>query len=91
MPKIPEIVPITDLRQDAASVVRRVRKSKQPLVITQRGRAAAVLVSMEEYEHAEHEREILRSLARGEQEIAIGEGATLKAVLAEADALLEQE
>ena len=60
MPKIPAIVPVTDLRSDAAAVLERVRKSSQPVVITQRGRAAAVLVSAESYERSEHERQILR-------------------------------
>ena len=38
MPKIPNIVPITDLRQDATAIVKRVAKSREPLIITQRGR-----------------------------------------------------
>jgi len=89
MAKIPNIVPITDLRQDATSIVKRVTSSREPLVITQRGRAAAVMVSMEAYEHTQHELEILRLLARGEKEIEAGEGYDLDAVLAEADSLLE--
>ncbi|MGD0887028.1 MAG: type II toxin-antitoxin system Phd/YefM family antitoxin [Thermodesulfovibrionales bacterium] len=40
MVKIPNIVPITDLRQDATAIVKRVRKSREPIIITQRGRAA---------------------------------------------------
>ena len=88
MPKMPGIIPVTDLRQDAAAALKRVRTSKQPLVITQRGRAAAVMLSVEEYERAEHERQILRLLARGDREIAAGEGYDLDEVLAEADRLL---
>src|SRR2546422_4355305 len=53
--------------QDAAAALKRVRATKQPLVITQRGRAAAVMLSVEAYERAEHERQILRLLARGER------------------------
>lgn len=90
-PKIPDIIPVTDLRQDAAAALERVRASRQPVVITQRGRAAAVLLSMDEYERGEHERELLRLLARGEHEIAAGEGFDLDAVLAEADALLDPD
>jgi PHD/YefM family antitoxin component YafN of YafNO toxin-antitoxin module len=60
------------------------------VVITQRGRAAAVMMSAETYERAEHDRELLRLLARGEREIAAGKGYGLNAVLAEADALLTQ-
>jgi prevent-host-death family protein len=90
MSKVPQIIPITDLRQDAATVLRRVRDSKEPVVITQRGRAAAVMMSAEAYERAEHDRELLRLLARGEKEIAAGKGHSLDAVLAEADALLAE-
>jgi prevent-host-death family protein len=88
--KIPNIVPITDLRQDATSIVKRVAMAREPLVITQRGRAAAVMVSIEAYEHSQHELEILRLLARGGKEIEVGKGYDLDAVLAEADTLLNE-
>jgi prevent-host-death family protein len=91
MPKLPEVIPVTDLRQDAAAALRRVRSSKQPLIITQRGRATAVMLSIEAFEQAEHERQLLHLLARGEREIAAGRGHNLEAVLREADALLAQE
>jgi prevent-host-death family protein len=90
MTKIPNIIPITDLRQDATGVVKRVTASREPLVITQRGRAAVVMVSMEAYEHSQHELELLRLLARGEKEIEAGKGYDLDAVLAEADTLLKE-
>lgn len=90
MGKVPNIIPITDLRQDAASVLRRVRDSKEPVFITQRGRAAAVMLSPEAYERAERDRELLRLLARGEKEIAAGKGFDLRDVLAEADAILAE-
>ena len=88
MARVPEIVPITDLRQDSSAVLKRVRSSREPVIITQRGRAAAVLLSVEEYERTENERQILLLLARGEKEIAQGEGHTLDDVLADADRLL---
>ncbi len=91
MSKVSNIVPITDLRQDAAGVLRRARRSGEPIVITQRGRAAAVMLSAEAYERAEHDRQLLRLLARGDKEIAAGKGYDLKAVLAEADRLLAKD
>jgi len=91
MPRAPDIMPVTNLRQDAAAALKRVRTSKQPLVITQRGRAVAVLLSIEAFERAEHERELLRLLARGEKEIGAGEGYELVDVLREADALLARK
>ena len=88
MRDVPELVPVSNLRQDVAPVLNRLRMSREPLVITQRGRAAAVLLSVEAYERREQERELLQLLARGEKEIAAGKGEDLDKVLADADALL---
>jgi hypothetical protein len=44
---------------------------------------------MESHERSERDQEILRLLAMGEREIEAAEGYDLEAVLAEADALLE--
>ena len=90
MARVPAIVPVSDLRQGAADVLAQVRKSRQPVVITQRGRAAAVMMSVESYEESERERELLRRLAQGEREIAKGKGFDLRDVLADADRLLKK-
>lgn len=88
MPSTPKIIPISDLRQNASNVVKGVSKTKQPVFITQRGRAAAVMLSMETYEETQHEMDILRLLAKGEKEIEAGVGYDLDEVLQEADRLL---
>ena len=88
MRPIPTLIPITDFRQDAARALEQVRNSRDPVFITQRGRAAAVMLSVEAYEHGERERQLLMLLATGEQEIAAGDGRTLTAVLNDADRLL---
>jgi prevent-host-death family protein len=85
---MPDIVPISELRQDAAGIIKRLKSSKKPIFITQRGRASAVLVSTEDYERTQHEVEILKALAQGELEIERGEGADLETVFAKADDLL---
>ncbi len=90
MARIPAIVPVSDLRQDAAGVLKKVRDSDEPIFITQRGRATAVLLSIDAFEQSENQREILELLARGEQEIASGTGHSLDSVLAEADKLLSE-
>jgi prevent-host-death family protein len=90
MTKVPAIVPVSDLREDAANILGRLKKSHEPVVITQRGRAAAVLVSVEAYERSNHEREILRLLAQGDKEVAAGKGYDLEDVLKEAERLLSK-
>ena len=89
MPTVPKIIPISDLRQNASGVVKSVSSSREPVFITQRGRAAAVMVSMEVYENSQHEMDVLHLLARGEKEIEAGIGHELDDVLKEADRFLE--
>ena len=55
MNALPDIVTITDLRADAAGVIKRTADSQAPVVITQHGRAAAVVVSAKAYERTQHE------------------------------------
>ncbi|MCD4718059.1 MAG: type II toxin-antitoxin system Phd/YefM family antitoxin [Desulfobacterales bacterium] len=91
MGRLSNIIPVSDLRQDTAKVLKQLRKSKEPLIITQRGRASAVIIGVDAYEESEHEKELLRLLVRGDREIEIGQGYDLDTVLAEADALLAKE
>ena len=42
------------------------------MIITQRGRAAAVMIGVDAYEKFEQEKELLLLLARGEREIETG-------------------
>jgi len=39
-----KIVPVTELQREAGQILRRLRDSKEPVIITQRGRPAAVLI-----------------------------------------------
>jgi prevent-host-death family protein len=64
MARIPAIIPLSDLTQEAARVLKNVKKSNKPAFITQRGRATAVLLSLDAYERSEADRELLLLLAR---------------------------
>jgi prevent-host-death family protein len=90
MAENPSQIPVSDLKQDASATLKRVRKSKRPLIVTQRGKPAAVLLSVDAYQKGEQERKILKLVALGEREIAVGKGYDLDDVLAEADVLLSK-
>jgi prevent-host-death family protein len=49
MSAMPNIVPISELRQDASSIVREASVTGDPVFITQHGRASAVLMSAGTY------------------------------------------
>lgn len=91
MAQLPEIISVGDLRQATVAVLKRVQSPGQPVMITRRGRTAAVLLSTDAYERRERERHVLRLLVRSEQEITAGIGDDLDDVLAEADAILSRE
>jgi len=90
MSAMPNIVPISELRQDASAIVKRAASSGDPVFITQHGRASAVLVSAGTYARTQRELEILRILAQGEVDIAAGVGHDLDVVMAEVDELLDR-
>jgi prevent-host-death family protein len=91
MGKLMNILPVSDLRQDAAKVLKQLKNNKAPIIITQRGRAAAVMIGVEAYEKSEHDKELLRLLAKGDRETESGAGYDLETVLADADLLLSLE
>ena len=84
----PTIIPISDLRQDAAGIIKRAALSREPVFITQRGRPAAVMVDAQTYERTQRQHEILQLLGRGAAEIEAGVGRDLDSVMADADDLL---
>jgi prevent-host-death family protein len=55
-------VPITELRRNTAAVLRRLQTSDKPAVITKRGRAAAVMLRIDDYAQKERERLMLHLL-----------------------------
>ena len=90
MTAIPSIIPISELRQDTAGVIKKMKATQEPVFITQRGRATAVLVSAQSYERTQYELGLLKALARGEAEAAAGKGVDLETVFKEVDAMLAE-
>ena len=68
------IEPVTTLKTKSAELIRRAKESGQPIIITQNGRATAVLVDVESFERQREALLLLRYLAVGEDEIGKGKG-----------------
>jgi prevent-host-death family protein len=69
-----DIRPLADFRANLASVVRQVQRTKRPVILTQHGRSAAVLVDAAEYEALVERAELLEDLRMAEAEIDAGRG-----------------
>ncbi|PIQ63285.1 MAG: prevent-host-death family protein [Bacteroidetes bacterium CG12_big_fil_rev_8_21_14_0_65_60_17] len=80
---------ISELRKEAAGIVKNMALSSDPVVITQRGRAAAVMVSAASYERSQRELEILKILIQGEKDIVAGATHSMEEVFEEADRILD--
>ncbi len=68
------IEPVTVLKTKSAELIRRARESQQPIVITQNGKATAVLQDVESFQKQRQALLLLKYLARGDRELRDGKG-----------------
>jgi prevent-host-death family protein len=66
------VQPASDLQAHAAELVRRVQETRRPVVLTEHGREAAVLVDRESYQELLEELELLRDVHRGLADVEAG-------------------
>ena len=59
------IVPLGEFKAQAARLLKRIGESGQPMVITQNGRPAGVLLSPREYDRMQERQRFLESIAAG--------------------------
>jgi prevent-host-death family protein len=69
-----DVVPIGEFKNQAASWLQRVRSSGHPVVITQNGKTAGILLSPAEYERMQYEQALAASIDRGLSELDAGQG-----------------
>ena len=68
------ITPITQLKQRSAELIRQVRESGKPIVITQNGKAAAVLQDVATWQRQQDALAMLKLVVQGSAELDAGEG-----------------
>ena len=69
-----DIRPLSDFRANVASIIEEVRKTKRPIVITQHGKSAAVMLDVTEYENLLEKIELLTDIQFAEKQLQKGEG-----------------
>jgi prevent-host-death family protein len=68
------IEPVTALKTRSAQLIQAARESRRPVIITQNGKASAVLQDVESYEEQKQALLMLKMLSQGDQQIAHGAG-----------------
>jgi prevent-host-death family protein len=88
---IEDIIPITKVREQIGSVVERARETKRPIIVTQNGSAAVVIIDAAQYQKEMDERTLLRAILEGEDAIRAGKVVSMEEVEARLDAILAEE
>jgi prevent-host-death family protein len=68
-----DLVPVNEFRANMASWMHQLEESGRPVVLTQRGRAAAVLVEPAMLDEIEESRDIVRRVLRALEDVERGE------------------
>ncbi len=75
-----DIQPLSEFRSKIAFYFDKVKKTKRPLIITQNGKSAAILLEVSEYEAMIDKIEILEDIKLAESQISKGLGISNKDV-----------
>lgn len=67
------VAPITDLKVRSREIVKQIKESGRPVLITQRGRAAAVMESVESYERRQDRYEEIEGILAALREAEKGD------------------
>lgn len=93
MPRIKpseDVQPLSAFRANAAGFLDQVRETKRPLVLTQHGKSAAVLLDVRQYEALIEEIEVVRDIRQAKAELVAGEGLSHEDVVNELRARLSR-
>ena len=69
-----DIQPVSGFRSNASGFIAQVHKTRRPLVITQNGKSAAVLLDVKEYEKMIEKIELFQDIETGLDQIQKGKG-----------------
>ncbi|WP_306537101.1 type II toxin-antitoxin system Phd/YefM family antitoxin [Geobacter sp.] len=69
-----DIKPLSEFRANAASFIQQVHRTRRPMVITHRGKSAAVLMDVAEYEGLMERLDLLEELQCAERQVDDGQG-----------------
>ena len=78
-----DIVPVSDFKAQAADWLKRVADTGNPVVITQNGKAAGVLVSPAEFDRLTEGARLLEAIDAGLEDEKAGRVVSHRAVIAE--------
>ena len=78
-----DVRPLTEFRANIARYIDELKNRDRPLILTQHGHSAAVLLGVAQYEKLLKELELVRDVLAGEKELATGQAIPTRQARAE--------
>jgi prevent-host-death family protein len=78
-----DIRPISEFRANVAELIEQVRTTGRPLVLTQRGRSAAVVLDVADYQQIIDDVDLFRDVRTAVEQIEAGKGVSNRDAKAE--------
>ena len=69
---LPTLKPVTDIKRHAVEIINQLRVDRIPVLITERGREAAVMLDVGTYTGMLKRLEVLEAIAEGERDVQEG-------------------
>lgn len=79
---LPSLKPVTEIKRHATEIIEQLRHDRIPVLITEHGKEAAVMLDLATYKGMLNRLELLEVLAKGEQAITEGRTSTHEEVKA---------
>ena len=73
-----DIEPLSAFRKKSADFIKRLKKEKRPIILTQHGKSAAVLMDVVEYERFSKKMDMLEDLLEAKQQVQQGDTYTME-------------
>lgn len=61
------MAPVTEIKRHATKFIEELREHRQPVIITEHGKEAAILLDSDSYREMKHRLLLLEGIARGER------------------------
>lgn len=68
----PRLKPVTEVKRRATAIIAKLQADRVPVLITEHGRSAAVLLDVDSYDGMVRRLEVLDGIARGERALTEG-------------------
>ncbi len=69
-----DVIPVTELKAHTKEVLAKVARTGEPILITQNGHSAVLVVDVESYQNQQRKLRLFEEIAKGEKQIASGKG-----------------